>query len=386
MFHAFNDADKIASLKTSAPDTTSTAGTSTADSETSSTVAGRSTDPERVKSSKSTAAAAIAIDDGKTVTTETANATDAGTPVFATPPAKSGDTTYAKLIAPSIKIKNGKRPNLDIAFCIDTTSSMQGEIDTVKAKVKSLVTMIAQSKSRPIVRVGLVAYRDIGDNYVTKEFPFSADINGVVRSISDLMAEGGGDGPEAVERGLHAAITNLDWSENKQTAKLLFLIGDAPPHAGASIEDLKTEIDLAATRNIHINTIACDGLQGYGEAGIPIFKQISQRTNGNFEQLAYYQEIADTKGQAATLITVGGKSYVAKSTDESLRREDIDTLVAKGIAAPSLQGATNGTIGVQGSDATYITGVNTAGTVRENNNLDNVMLQGAQSLMTKMHF
>ncbi len=35
--------------------------------------------------------------------------------------------------------------------------------------------------------------------------------------------------------------------------------------------------------------------------------------------------------------------------------------------APSLQGATNGTIGPQGIDATYVTGVNTAGTVRVNN-------------------
>ncbi len=35
--------------------------------------------------------------------------------------------------------------------------------------------------------------------------------------------------------------------------------------------------------------------------------------------------------------------------------------------APVLQGATNGTIGPQGVDATYITGVNTAGTVRVNN-------------------
>jgi hypothetical protein len=36
-------------------------------------------------------------------------------------------------------------------------------------------------------------------------------------------------------------------------------------------------------------------------------------------------------------------------------------------AAPRLQGATNGTIGPQGSDATYITGLNTSGTVRVNN-------------------
>lgn len=53
--------------------------------------------------------------------------------------------------------------------------------------------------------------------------------------------------------------------------------------------------------------------------------------------------------------------------------------------APELQGATNGSIGPQGSDATYITGVNTAGTVRVNNlaNLEallNILANGMEIL------
>ncbi len=53
--------------------------------------------------------------------------------------------------------------------------------------------------------------------------------------------------------------------------------------------------------------------------------------------------------------------------------------------SPTLQGATNGTIGPQGSDATYITGVNTAGTVRVNNlaNLEallNIIANGMEIL------
>src|SRR5262249_4564287 len=53
--------------------------------------------------------------------------------------------------------------------------------------------------------------------------------------------------------------------------------------------------------------------------------------------------------------------------------------------APTLQAATNGTIGPQGSDATYITGVNTAGTVRVNNlaNLEallNIIANGMEIL------
>jgi hypothetical protein len=54
-------------------------------------------------------------------------------------------------------------------------------------------------------------------------------------------------------------------------------------------------------------------------------------------------------------------------------------------AAPALQGATNGTIGPQGADATYVTGLNTAGTVRVNNlaNLEallNIIANGMEIL------
>lgn len=53
--------------------------------------------------------------------------------------------------------------------------------------------------------------------------------------------------------------------------------------------------------------------------------------------------------------------------------------------APRLQGATNGTIGPQGGDATVIQGVNTAGTVRVNNlaNLEalcNIIANGMEIL------
>jgi hypothetical protein len=54
-------------------------------------------------------------------------------------------------------------------------------------------------------------------------------------------------------------------------------------------------------------------------------------------------------------------------------------------AAPMLQGATNGTVGPQGADATVIQGVNTAGTVRVNNlaNLEallNIIANGMEIL------
>lgn len=61
------------------------------------------------------------------------------------------------------------------------------------------------------------------------------------------------------------------------------------------------------------------------------------------------------------------------------------TVDSSELNAPHLQGATNGTIGPQGTDATVIAGVNTAGTVRVNNlaNLEallNIIANGMEIL------
>lgn len=72
-----------------------------------------------------------------------------------------------------------------------------------------------------------------------------------------------------------------------------------------------------------------------------------------------------------------GSSYEGNTGSQT--RQFLDSL------APKLQGAANGTIGPQGADATFITGVNTAGTVRVNNlaNLEallNILANGMEIL------
>lgn len=278
---------------------------------------------------------------------------------------------------------SGNNKRLDLAFCIDTTGSMQGEIDTVKQKLKSMVAKITSDKSHPAVRIGVVAYRDEGDAYVTKAYDFDGDVDRVVERISSLDADGGGDGPEAVEQGIHSALHELNWDENKTTAKALFLIGDAPPH-DEKAASLSTEAREASHRGIRINTIACDGFESEGKVGVETFRQVANLTNGNFERLAYEQQVADADGKKVTVISEGSHYYKVKPGVKEWK-EGGEALAKKGLAeqlaydryGPVLQGATNGTIGPQGADATVITGVNTAGTIRVNNNLDSTMLKGA---------
>ena len=57
---------------------------------------------------------------------------------------------------------------IDVAFVLDTTGSMSGLIEAAKEKIWSIASSLAQAESAPEIRIGLVAYRDRGDDFVSK--------------------------------------------------------------------------------------------------------------------------------------------------------------------------------------------------------------------------
>src|SRR5713226_1334358 len=67
-------------------------------------------------------------------------------------------------------IKRIAKPVVEVAFVLDTTGSMRPLIEGAKRKIWSIATAIADTNPNAEIRMGLVAYRDIGDEYVTKVF------------------------------------------------------------------------------------------------------------------------------------------------------------------------------------------------------------------------
>lgn len=67
---------------------------------------------------------------------------------------------------------------------------------------------------------------------MVRPFPFVDEVNTAISNLKAQSAEGGGDFEEAVEQALNDAIYKHEWSPNA-SAKLLFLILDAPPHDSA---------------------------------------------------------------------------------------------------------------------------------------------------------
>src|SRR5215210_5516836 len=118
-----------------------------------------------------------------------------------------------------------------LVFVLDTTGSMGGLIDGAKQRIWGIVNEVMQTPAKPNVRVGLVAYRDNGDQYVTQVLPLTNDLDKVYTTLMEYRADGGGDGPENVRRGLADGVRKAGWSKSgATTAQIVFLVGDAPPH------------------------------------------------------------------------------------------------------------------------------------------------------------
>jgi Mg-chelatase subunit ChlD len=197
-------------------------------------------------------------------------------------------------------------PRIDVVFAIDATGSMADEIEVVKDKVGKMMAEIQAAKPQPDVRFGLVAYRDYGDEYVSKAYPLTSNLGAIQSSLQEIYASGGGDTPEAVAAGLRCAVDEINWDQDPNATRMLFLIGDAGPHQQ---EDYRSAVKAARARGIQINTWGCSGLQDFGSGS---FEEIAALGGGQFQFLTYQQEVVRQDGSKARLVFQGSRTYEVK--------------------------------------------------------------------------
>ncbi|WP_375771252.1 VWA domain-containing protein [Archangium gephyra] len=206
------------------------------------------------------------------------------------------------------------RPRIDVVFVLDTTGSMAGLIEGAKQKIFSIASRIAQGKPTPQVRVGLVAYRDVGDAYVTKRYELTEDLDGLFTHLRALQADGGGDTPEHVGRGLGEAVSKLSWDQSRETMKLIFLVGDAPPAQRNDDWNFKHWVKRAAEKHIIVNTVRCGG----DPETETHWKLAAKTTDGRYESLdqsggmvavatPYDAELAKVNAELASKTMYAGK-------------------------------------------------------------------------------
>src|SRR3954447_9484529 len=96
-----------------------------------------------------------------------------------------------------------ERQQIEVCFVLDTTGSMGGLIEGAKQKIWSIANTIIAVADKPQIKIALVGYRDRGDQYITKVFDLTDDIDTVFKNLMAFKAEGGGDGPESVNQALN---------------------------------------------------------------------------------------------------------------------------------------------------------------------------------------
>lgn len=154
-------------------------------------------------------------------------------------------------------------PAVEVAFVLDTTGSMSGLIQAAKEKIWAIANTVALADPTPDIKLGLVGYRDRGDEYITKVMDLTVDLDAVYAELMQFNAGGGGDTPESVNQAVHEAVTKLSWSTDDDTYRVIFLVGDAPPHMDYEQDVLYEDTcKKAAGAAIYINTIQCGGIDG----------------------------------------------------------------------------------------------------------------------------
>ncbi|MEL6484594.1 MAG: carboxypeptidase-like regulatory domain-containing protein, partial [Bacteroidota bacterium] len=186
------------------------------------------------------------------------------------------------------KIKSSKRKlkfvlnhkpstqNVDIMFTIDATGSMGDEMEYLKEELRNIFKRVDTTLG--IKRMALTLYRDHGDEYVVRDFDFSADIDAVQENLNKQYATGGGDYEEAVEKALSVSMAQ-NWDESART-KIMFLLLDAPPHCNEeNVKSIKQSIRTAQQKGIKIIPIVASGADKTVEFLMRFF---SLSTNGTY--------------------------------------------------------------------------------------------------------
>jgi Mg-chelatase subunit ChlD len=230
-------------------------------------------------------------------------------------PALAGVVLSLTAVAHSAPVEK-RKPKVEVVFCLDTTGSMGGLIEGAKAKIWSICNQIANGKPTPDLKVGLVAYKDRGDEYITKVTDLTDDLDAIHGQVKTFTANGGGDAPESVNQALDDAVNKIKWSTDKKTLRIIFLVGDAPPHMDYKDDTKYPETcKKACEKGIIINTIQC---------------------GNDAECTKHWKEIAvKSEGSYAPIPQEGGVVAIATPFDEKLaeiNRKLTDTTLAYGKA------------------------------------------------------
>jgi Mg-chelatase subunit ChlD len=170
--------------------------------------------------------------------------------------------------------------DLDLVFVIDTTGSMRHELADMQANLIGVINILNRLSSS--LRIGVVAYKDRGERYITRDFPLrpmeGADVGQILDFVRGLEASGGGDDPEPVDLALQVAI-DMQWRADAQGR--IIVIGDALARDRPAALALATQF-RDTTRQAELPRVVSAIYAGAEPFSARFFEQIATAGGGEY--------------------------------------------------------------------------------------------------------
>lgn len=175
---------------------------------------------------------------------------------------------------------------IDLMFVVDTTASMDDELNFLKTEIIDVVEQVSSFNSCK-VNVAVLLYKDKGELYETLYSDFTSNIQEQYTFLENKIAYGGGDYEEAVEVAIEEAASK-SWSGTNST-KLIVHIGDAPAHDENIIDWYNAVLNLCG-KGIRLITVGSSGINKKTEY---LFRSMTLLTGGTYVALTNHSGIGD---------------------------------------------------------------------------------------------
>ena len=205
---------------------------------------------------------------------------------------------------------------MDVVFVVDATASMGPFITAARAAIDDVIADLALVV--PSLRLGIVAYRDVTDEWLTRSVDLTDDRYRIQNFLLDLTWAGGGDPPEAVDKALELAFDEFTWRPGAR--QVVIVVGDAPPHEEDQSRTLAMVRAFSRDRNSLVNVL----FTGAGMTGLS-----NKRVD---ETRAVLERLAGTGGGLIADLTEDPADLRQRITDASFGtewREDVARLIGQ---------------------------------------------------------
>ncbi|WAC03688.1 VWA domain-containing protein [Lacinutrix neustonica] len=176
-----------------------------------------------------------------------------------------------------------------VALLLDTSNSMDGLIDQAKAQLWEIVNELSYAKcneKKPNLLIALYEYGNArlnaNDGYVRQVLAFSSDLDEISKQLFSLTTNGGDEYCGYV---INTALDQLEWDDNPDDLKFIFIAGNEPFTQGKI--NYKDAAKRAHNKDITVNTIFCGN---YAQGLSSFWKDGADLAHGDYMAIDHNQE------------------------------------------------------------------------------------------------